>query len=68
MKLLLGAFEEIYGLFVDDGALAVLSLLLIAAVAIAVKLIGLPAQWGGFVLAAGCLVILSFSVHRGTKR
>jgi len=68
MKLLLGVFEEIYGLFVDDGALAVLSLLLVAAVAIAVKLVGLPAQWGGFGLAAGCLVILALSVHRGAKR
>jgi len=68
MKLIRAIAEEIFGLFVDDGALAVLSLTLVAVVAAAVKLAGLPGQWGGPLLGLGCLAILAYSVGRGASR
>jgi hypothetical protein len=59
---------EILGLFVDDGNLAILSLLLVAVVTGLVKLIGLPPLWGGLLLLVGCLAILAESARRGSRR
>ena len=60
--------KEAVGMFVDDGALALLALLLIAAVTAAVKLAALPPLAGGVALLVGCLVILLQSVHRATRQ
>ncbi len=60
-------YKEIVGLFIDDGALALLSLVLIAVVAGLVELAGLPALLGAFLLLVGCLVILADSVRRGCR-
>lgn len=60
--------KELVGMFIDDGALALLALALIAAVTGLVKLAGLPALWGGFALLAGCLVILAESVVRACRQ
>ena len=60
--------KEAVGMFVDDGALALLSVLLIAAVTAAVKLAALPPLAGGVALLVGCLVILLQSVHRATRQ
>ena len=62
------AGKEIYGLFIDDDSLALLSLALIAAVAILVKLLAVPGLWGGVVLLAGCLILLAESVLRASRR
>lgn len=59
---------EILGLFIDDGNLAVLSLLLVAVVTGLVKLVGLPPLWGGVLLLVGCLAILAESARRGSRR
>ncbi len=67
MNLLGTITREIVGLFIDDGALALLSLVLIAAVALLVGLAGLPALWGAFALLLGCLGILADSVRRGCR-
>ena len=61
------AFNELVGLFIDDGNLAVFALILIAAVAALVKLAGLPPLWGGALLLFGCLAILAESVLRATR-
>ena len=61
------ACAEVAGMFVDDARLALFQVLLIAAVAIAVKLAGLPALWGGFLLLSGCLAILAESVFRARR-
>ncbi|MGT2465061.1 hypothetical protein ACVOMV_06170 [Mesorhizobium atlanticum] len=50
-------FEELVGMFVDDGNLALLALILIALVTAAVKVLGLPPLVGGFLLLGGCLAI-----------
>ena len=67
MKLLKAMLGEFIGLFVDDGALALLVVLLVVVVASAVKLMGLPATVGGFVLLVGCLYVLALSLVRAMR-
>jgi hypothetical protein len=58
---------ELVGMFIDDGNLALLALVLIAAVTVAVKLLALPPLLGGAVLLVGCLMILVLSVRRAAR-
>ena len=60
-------FKELVGMFVDDGNLALLALILIALVAAAVKLLALPPLIGGLLLLAGCLAILLESTRRAAR-
>ncbi len=64
MKILLIIWEEFIGMFIDDGALALFALALIAVVAVAVKFAGLDPLVGGALLVLGYLAILAESVHR----
>jgi hypothetical protein len=59
--------REFFGMFVDDGNLALLALVLVAAVAAAVKLLALPPLLGGVLLLVGCLAILLQSVRRAAR-
>jgi hypothetical protein len=59
--------KELIGMFIDDGNLALLALILIAAVTVAVKLLALPPLLGGVVLLAGCIAILLLSVRRAAR-
>lgn len=59
--------REFFGMFVDDGNLALLALVLVAAVAAAVKLLALPPLLGGTLLLVGCLAILLQSVRRAAR-
>ena len=61
------AIKELVGMFIDDGNLALLALMLIAAVTIAVKFLALPPLLGGIALMAGCLAILVRSVRRAAR-
>ncbi|CDX62909.1 conserved hypothetical protein [Mesorhizobium plurifarium] len=60
-------FKELIGMFVDDGSLALLALILIALIAAAVKLLALPPLVGGVLLLAGCLAILVESTRRAAR-
>jgi hypothetical protein len=60
--------KEFVGMFVDDGNLALLALVLIAAITAAVKLLALPPLAGGILLLVGCLAILQHSVRRAAGR
>ncbi|MBZ9770219.1 MULTISPECIES: hypothetical protein [unclassified Mesorhizobium] len=60
-------FKELVGMFVDDGNLALLALILIALITAAVKLLTLPPLIGGFLLLAGCLAILLQSTRRAAR-
>jgi hypothetical protein len=62
------AIAELFGMFIDDGNLALFALILIAAVAAAVKLLGLSPGWGAALLLAGCPAILAESVRRAALR
>jgi hypothetical protein len=59
--------KEFFGMFVDDGSLALLALILVAAVTAAVKLLALPPLLGGALLLVGCLAILLQSVRRAAR-
>ena len=67
MNMLKTIVDEIIGLFVDDGMLALLCVVLIAVVTGAILLLGLPGLWGGALLLVGCIAILAWSVARATK-
>ena len=67
MKIVRLVLKELVGMFVDDGSLALLALILIALIAAAVKLLGLPPLIGGFLLLAGCLAILLESTGRAAR-
>ena len=64
MTLLKTIWDETLGMFVDDGALALQAVILIAAVAGAVKLMGLSPLIGGVLLLVGCLAALGLSLWR----
>jgi hypothetical protein len=61
------AAKEFLGMFVDDGSLALLALVLVAVVAAAVKLLALPPLLGGGLLLIGCLAILLQIVRRAAR-
>jgi hypothetical protein len=60
--------KEFIGMFIDDGSLALLMLVLIALVAAAVEFFALPPLLGGVVLLIGCIAILADSVWRAAGR
>jgi hypothetical protein len=68
MNILRTAINELVGMFIDDGSLALFVLILILAITGAVKLLALPPLLGGVLLLVGCLAILVQSVHRAARR
>ncbi|HVJ33961.1 MAG TPA: hypothetical protein VND94_12660 [Terriglobia bacterium] len=60
--------SELISMFIDDGALALLAAVLIAAIAGAVKLLGLPPLYGAMLLLAGSILILADSLRRAARR
>ena len=68
MKVLRLILRELVGMFIDDGSLATLALVLIVAITAAVKVLALPPLAGGVLLLAGCLAILLYSVGRAARR
>ena len=67
MNTLKSVLEEVVGLFIDDGMLALLCVVLIALVTGAILLLGLPGLWGGTLLLVGCIAILAWSVARAAR-
>jgi len=68
MNILKIAFKELVGMFIDDGALASLALLLIIAVALLVKWSLLSSSIAAGLLIVGCLLILAESVARAARK
>ena len=68
MTVLRIALSELIGMFIDDGSLATLCLILILVIAGAVELLAMPPLMGGLLLLVGCLAILLYSVRRAVKR
>jgi len=62
------ALSELIGMFIDDGSLATLCLILILAIAGAVEFLAMPPLAGAVLLLIGCLAILLYSVRRAVKR
>jgi hypothetical protein len=67
MTILRLIYSETVGMFIDDGNLALLALLLIAAVTGLVELAGMPPLWGALALLVGCLLVLAHSVWRACR-
>jgi hypothetical protein len=55
-------------MFIDDGSLALHALVLVVAIAVAVKFLALPGLAGGILLLIGCLAILVQSVQHAARR
>jgi hypothetical protein len=67
MKLIVGLAREIGGLFVDDGALALCILAVVGVSGVLAK-IGAPPLLTGATLLIGCVVLLTESVRRASRR
>jgi hypothetical protein len=61
------AWEELAGLFVDDGSLAAFAVVLILIIAGAVKLMNLPPLYGALALLVGVVAILVESLMRAAR-
>ncbi|CDM58730.1 MULTISPECIES: hypothetical protein [Rhizobium] len=68
MNFLKLVLKETIGLFIDDGALALLTIALIALVGVLVTLEGIDGLLGACILFLGCLLILAESVARAARR
>ncbi|NEJ19690.1 hypothetical protein GR247_05840 [Rhizobium leguminosarum] len=68
MDILKVAFREFFGMFIDDGALALAALLLIAAVGVLVKFVHIDALLAAALLLVGCLLILAESLARAARK
>ena len=68
MAFLRTALGELAGMFVDDGALALLDLLLVLVVGIAVKSGLVGAAAGAAILLLGSLLVLAESLARASRR
>lgn len=67
MNLVISIAKELFGLFVDDGSLAIGILVLVAVLAGAVS-VGLPPVLTGPVLFLGCAALLAENVRRTLAR
>jgi hypothetical protein len=67
MKALKLVYHELTGLFVDDGNLALWSLVLIVVTTLLARLTPVPHIWLGLLLLVGCLAILAESVLRAVR-
>ena len=68
MTRLISILREIFGLFIDDGSLAIAILVWIGIVAFALPVLGLPEAWRAVTLFVGCALILAENVTRSARR
>ena len=68
MRALAAILRELFGLFVDDGALALAVPIWIAVCGLALPRLSAPAGWDGVVLCLGLAVLLSANVLRSARR
>lgn len=67
MKALVAAAQEVWGLFVEDGTLAIGILIWVAVAAFAFPALGGTAAWHAPVLFGGLVVLLIENVFRSAK-
>ena len=68
MKVILTALEELYGLFVDDGAYALAILGWVAIAALILPRLAIERAWLGPVLFAGLAALLLIEIGRTARR
>ena len=67
MTILKAIWDETFGLFVDDGALALQIVVLISVLTASVKLLGVPPLLAAMLLIVGLLGILAVSLLRKVR-
>ncbi len=68
MKTSLTIIKELWGLFVDDGTLAVGIIFWLLFVALILPLTGIPIQFDGAILLAGLILGLMENIWRAAKK
>lgn len=68
MKILVGIFRELIGLFIDDGMLALAIVAVVALAALVAWAVPTAPIAAGVVLALGCLAALLGNVIRAAKK
>jgi len=68
MKLLLGALRELIGLFVDDGALALAIVAIIALAGVVAAVMPAVPAASGAILLFGCLAVLFANVMQARRK
>ncbi|MCM2294670.1 hypothetical protein NAC44_20285 [Allorhizobium sp. BGMRC 0089] len=68
MKAIHAVFAELFSLFVDDGMLAALTLILIAIATALTTVMQAPTWTGGALLFFGVIAILAESVLRASRK
>ena len=68
MRTFLTIIEDLWGLFVDDGTLAVGIVLWLLLVALVLPRTGIPAQFDGAILLAGLLLGLMENIWRAAGK
>ena len=61
-------FKELTGMFIDDGALALLSLILVLVTGYGTRAGVVDGTTGAVIILVGCLLILAESVVRAARR
>jgi hypothetical protein len=64
MKILIGALHELNGLFVEDGALALAIVVVVALAGLCALVLPSFAWLRGAILLFGCIAVLFFNVMR----
>jgi hypothetical protein len=64
MKMLVGIAQELIGLFVEDGALALAIVAVVVLAGISARLLPLVTEATGAILLAGCLGVLVVNVMK----
>jgi hypothetical protein len=67
MSSLVTIFKELWGLFVDDGSLALALIAWVAICAFGLPRLPVPPVWDGPLLFTGCVFILVFAVLRTAR-
>lgn len=65
---LMKILKELWGLFVDDGSLALALIIWVAITGFGLPRVPVPAAWDAPILFIGCVVILVFNVLRSVVR
>jgi hypothetical protein len=67
MNLIVAAFKQLVGLFVEDGTLALFLIIWIGIAALVLPRVPIDSSWDGVILFAGCVAILVENVVRAGR-
>jgi hypothetical protein len=68
MNIIVAAFKQLIGLFVEDGTLAILLIIWVGIAALVLPRVPIDSSWDGVILFAGCVAILIENVIRASRR